>query len=505
MKNRLLPLVIALVSLLATFLFNEYNVRLIRNSGKAEDNINTQSLYRDRTVYSVDNEYYISAPENYIRTGKWVRSPGVSNGDYYRRVPGYSLWYYAFVKPLGIDAGLSVIKIAQLILFSVSVFFVFLTLERLTARRRLSVIFTLLYGLTPMFSGWIYFTMTEALTPVQCVMYLYFITGAYYAQEKRKKYREYFIASIFFGILVMTRPYMAVLGIIPVLLLLRERWDIRILFISFTVPALMVAAWTWRNYKIAGEFVPLEVSVHPQTLDRMKPDMEGLFAFARCWGIDGPESINLYDSLYITALRGDTSSARVNAVIEKFPAGIVAEFGHDRLFTVVKEHQRAIADKAPYHQKRIAMPSEFLPRELKVREMYDELTSEFKAKHPFTYWIKSPAIYLRRMLFHSNTSNVYFFQAKRGNILADAYRYLLFVFHFLMYAFILYNAFFARRTFSRIVFGITPLIFVFFFCVVLRSLEQRYMLPVLPVLLAGMVSAISEISQRLSEGRSKVS
>jgi len=56
------------------------------------------------------------------------------------------------------------------------------------------------------------------------------------------------------------------------------------------------------------------------------------------------------------------------------------------------------------------MPDQYLSTELKVERRYDDLIKDYKKKHFFSYWMITPAIYLKRLAAHSHTANLYFFQ-----------------------------------------------------------------------------------------------
>src|SRR6187200_79492 len=97
-NNKKFLLLLILSSAVFNFSFLEYNNYLIRKDNPTNIEINAKSLAYGQTVFSVDNEYYITPVENFLNGNGWKRGVGVSKGDYFRRVPGYSIVYLFFTE-----------------------------------------------------------------------------------------------------------------------------------------------------------------------------------------------------------------------------------------------------------------------------------------------------------------------------------------------------------------------------------------------------------------------
>jgi hypothetical protein len=142
------------------------------------------------------------------------------------------------------------------------------------------------------------------------------------------------------------------------------------------------------------------------------------------------------------------------------------------------------------------MPDQYLSAQVQVEGRYDDLIKEYKGKHFFGYWIITPAIYLKRMIANSNTANLYFFQGEnREKKYVNLYRNLLLMIHMSVYAAFFLNLFVMRGWVNRLAFVFIPLLFIIFFTVFHREIEQRYMLPILPVLIAGSAYGVERIFQ----------
>ena len=95
-SNKKFLLLLIISAAIFNFSFLEYNNYLIRKDNPGNIERNAASLAYGQTIYSVDNEYYTTPVENFLSGKGWKRGVGFSNGDYFRRVPGYSIVYLFF-------------------------------------------------------------------------------------------------------------------------------------------------------------------------------------------------------------------------------------------------------------------------------------------------------------------------------------------------------------------------------------------------------------------------
>ncbi len=494
---------IVFVSLAIGFSLNEYNLHVIRQNNPANILINAKATLYNETVWSGDNEFYISPPENYLKGKGWRRDPPVGNGSYFRRVPGYSVFYFFFRILFNVPLALKLLKFAQMLLFALSVIYIYKILKLLKFSNVLVAGITFLYGAVPFFSCFAYYTSTESVSPYLAVFYFYFLLKAFYAGDKKLKWNYYLIASLFIGVSILTRPPMALLALSLPLFIYKDYYKekgffyfAKKSFLLTATPLLLISAWALRNYLLTKEFVPLEQAYHPQTLDRMKPEFEGILALTKCWGeaTVGPKDFNSYyipfqDSVLVN---GDTSNVYIENILKAWPVQIINDIGQERLAAVLKEHQRALYLQKPYYDKNIAMPSDYFPLQLKVQSDYHILVSEFTKKHLLTYWLKTPFHYFKNMVFHSNTSQLFIFQKEvLGHQFLFVCKCFLFLLNILLYGVMFCNLFLIKDRILKYLFAVTPLVMLLFFCLIFRQIEQRYMLPVLPLMVIGLAFPIN--------------
>ena len=504
LKILLIILFINLINVVGVGLLNLHLSRMLPTGSYHAVNNNT-------TIFSPDNEYYLDPVDNYLNGKGWRRNPPLGNGSYFRRTPGYSILYFISAK---ITNNHPVYKFYTLIFIQVllqllSVIAIWNMLAFLTNSIVARIITLCIYAIVPFVSSYAFMTITESLYPHLIIFYLYWLLKAYYDSKYSFKERigAFVLAALFLSFSIMTRPVTAILGIPLVFLFYEIIKNDRIIFnkklhiisILLLFPLLIIGTWTYRNYYIAGEFVPLEVAFHPESHDRMKPEFKGLFSFVKAWGEDGAAMNEWQLPLYNAAITGDTSVSYVNKSLSKLPEKIVKEFGRPRLFRIISQYQNTVYSLKPYFDKNIPLPKKYTPLEIDTQSRFDSLTSEYAHLHFIEYYIGAPIIYLKRAVLNSGTSNSYVFQQEfRNNKLLVVLRYIFLFIHILLYSSLIFNCFSFRNN-SRlwILFFLTPAANLLFFVSYFKEIEQRYLLPTLIILLIGFYRPIEVISNYL--------
>ncbi len=488
-KFNLFIVVIIVLATVFSYIFLELNNAAIRLANPNNIEANASSLVHGETVFSIDNEYYLSPVDNYLAGRGWKRSWAVGDGDYVRRVPGYSLLYLAFVKIFGGSGAFLWLKIFQVLVFIATIPLVFYLSRQITSVFSAKVV-TLVYAFTPFFFSWAYFTLTEAITPALTLLYVVFAWKAFRETDSNKKLLHYVVASTFFVAAVLTRPYIALSGIILLYFTFRDYLfgrplNIFRLSLTWMIPAILIGAWAYRNYRLTGEIVFLEKAYHPQSLDRMKPEFRGMFTFTKSWGEDGADFTRYHEPFFWPAVAGDTSSGPIRHILKSWPSHVVSIFGYTRLYAVLKQHQGVISGYKKYYESKQAMPDSFSSAQMRTEESYRDLISEFRKKVPLEYYITARLKYLKRAIIHSNTPNIYLFQQQGLSMPLLIYKRALLLIHISIYLALFLNLFSVKGWATRLVFVYTPLLLLFFLCFIHREVEARYMLPLLPLVIIG--------------------
>lgn len=476
------------ISLLIAFniLFTHYNLQQL----KLDETPEKQLTLHKETIFNGDNEYFLTPVDNYMHQKGWRRSPAVGNAGYIRRVPVYSAIHYVFRSVFDEDNYLFYLKYFQLSLFLVSIFcFSQIALHFLP--RNYARFTTSLYAALPIFSVWTFFTITEAVTPELMLFYIFFLLSAKTSQSGKQKFIFYLLSAFILVLLILTRPYSAIAGILLLYCTIQEfrknRAFFKLLILAY-LPALIVwASWVIRNYSITGQPVLLEQAYHPESLDRMKPEFRGLLNFSKCWGVDGAYFNTYHEPFFKMVLSNQNTDSANQFVLSKLPPEIVQEFGADRLTAVLNKHQQALIKQKPYYDSVIAQPNTYFNEQLKTEQAYNELITEYKQKHAFNYWVGSRLLYLKRLMIHSSCAHIYVLSNPENTFLRLV-KMGMFAVTVLAYLCLILNTLFLQKKnfFHFLTLVIVPVLFVFFFAFIHREIEQRYMLPIFPVLLIGI-------------------
>jgi len=144
--------IICLFSFFSALFYNQLNLSKL-----------PKEKIRDHTTVITQDDYsYLNPPETYLKTGKW-KQDGTTTQSYFLRPPGYGAFYLIFFKLT--NSPLSFLKIAQLLLFSFSVYWFFSITFSLTSNKVVALISSSIYGLSPFLIGFLSYTLSEGDTP----------------------------------------------------------------------------------------------------------------------------------------------------------------------------------------------------------------------------------------------------------------------------------------------------------------------------------------------------
>jgi len=484
-----------LIALIVNFLFCEYNFKKLCSD---ELQTKTQKLtFHQKTIHNIDNKYYNIPPENFIKGKGWRVNPAIGEAGYIRRVPGYSTVYFVFRATFSEANYLLILRCFQFLLFGISCF-TFLGLARYFVNEKMALTIALLYSILPVASVWTYFTLTEAITPAFMIFYIYFLIKGCESLKSSSKLLFYSISFLMLVSLILTRPYVGLSGILFAVALLTDLKHRKITFLQATFTTLIGftvwSTWIIRNYSITGDFIPLEIAYHPQSVDRMKPEFRGMFNLSKARGEDGAYFNTYHEPFFNAVLHRGYSEQNNELVLKKLPERTINELGKSNLIEVLNSHQLAILAQSDLFLDSNTVHINYLPIQHSTERKYNHLIDKIKSDNSVHFYFTARLKYLQRIIVHSNTAHIHVFN-RSMNLMLKGMKAGLFVFHILGYLFIVlgFFVFFKnRKTLPFMMFTVTPLIFVFFFAFVHREVEQRYMLPIYPLIVLGMAWCYSE-------------
>lgn len=494
--------VIICLSALAGCAYNFSNLSLIQERNPSNSAPNSPSTLENITVWSVDNEYYLTPPENFIAGNGWRRSPAVGKGSYTRRTPGYSLVYYSFISLAGKTGGLHLIRAFQFLLYLLSIAAVHKILLLLEAGNFSRRFLTAIYGLTPWFSSYTFYTLTESLSPYLIIFYVLFLFKALKEEEVNKKLLFLMVASFFIGYAILTRPVLGMAGfLLPVAVVLAFKDFVTVkgmlfkMIISGIIPISMLTVWTVRNYMVTGEIIVLEKDLDPETLDPLKPEMKALWGLTKCWGA---EHLWPYqDAIFKNALKGDSLSEKdIMALYKTFPESAVRLLGKDSIIKSLKEYKAILITQNSYYNKLQPLPPDYSSEQKRLTKKFNDMTSRYRQAYPFESYILSPLKYLKLVIFHSNTSNLFLFDKQfRDFKPINLLRLGLAAMHISLFFIYALHILLVRQksVFENLAFLLLPALMIIFFVFYHKEYEQRYMLPLLPLIIIGAHTIIDPV------------
>lgn len=488
-----------------TWGWNSINIRYIAEySSEPAYSIKDGSL-----LSSVDDEYYVTPAENLYDGNGLKRNPGVSSGDYYRRTPGYSLFYYSFLVLFDDSHDRAIaIRISQTALFAISAVVVYLILFKLfEVRRRISLITALLYGCIPTFSAYVANTLTEALTVPLVPVFIFFYFKYFNLRNARKRISGYYllIAGLCWICLVMIRPLMGVLILIPLIelgiyLFKKPQRALRHGVVFLIFPILFFSVWTFRNFKIDGNIVVLEKVSHPESLDLYKPFYFSYVKILSIYGVDHNISRRWYEAYKSEIVNSNRiKKAYKDEFISRLPSKLIETTRRDTLDNYLDLLGEIILMQKPYFQKSYPLPSNYSEKELKFVDFSNRILIKNIEVNKFQYYLLSPLNYLKIAVIHSNTSNIFLFQqVMRDRFLPfNLMRLGLAFFHIglwlLSFVFFIFLISGKSLRLRIMLIGICPFVLLFILSFYFRGVEQRYLLPFLSLLLIFGVSTINSI------------
>jgi hypothetical protein len=391
-------------------------------------------------------------------------------------------------------------------LFSISVFWFYRIALFILKNAELALISAAIYGFSPFFIGFLFYTLTEGITPALLLCFVFLLIKAY-EWEKGKNF-FYLFASFVFSYLFIVRPVLGIFGLLLPVFLFSDHQNKKIKFVILklfafgTIALSLMIAWQIRNYKIAGKYVGLHPIYFEDNNTIYREPFRQFWNFAGGRAERGDRGFSYMIPVWQSAINDDTSGIQINNAIDSLPDHVKEHFGEARLAGVLRDYQGAVLYQKPFYDKQLPMPMEFSPIEMKSINEFKKLTKEYRTEFWYRYYFLSPLKVYSLMSFHSNLSLYIFQKTFRGTFLMETTRFIFYSIHGLCFIFLLVNIFMVRKNILiKSVIALFPFCYVFYLCFVQRGIEERYTLPVLPFLFIGMIYSLKYFYFLLKEKR----
>jgi hypothetical protein len=434
---------IALIGLVFALIIQEFNATSLAG--------NDSSRYG--MIYTADEPSYLSPVRNWLENGTWQDNTE-GNGKYFQRPPGYGLIYGVCILLLGDHAFLG-LKLIHLVVYFFSIVLIGRILKIFVKKDVPALLGTTLFAVLPMFHGFMYYPLTEGVTPFLVLLFL----DRVLKEEDRFDY----VLLLITAIILIVRPQLVVLPLLFfVYFLLKSK---RIPAATLLLGAVPFLLWSIRTVVIEGEWKGLHPIYSKTNVTLFRPSHEKLTQLFRIWEYDGERFHSV-----VGGLKKATSEQEFEKIMDDVPPRF-----HREIKPILFEY-KTLLEHPSYGRSK-----EFRVLEDKFIAEVERVRIELIKTNRFQYHVITPVKSAFYLLTKSQM-NLYVFQATwRGNWLIESLR----VFSILLINLGFIAAFWAMlrvKNYRLAVLAISVLLYFFYLIYFQRMNEERYLTPWLPVL-----------------------
>lgn len=497
-SNERIAIFIGLLSMVFSMAYNEWNIAYLEIA-------HPEKVSEAGTVITSDDASYLVPPQNWLE-GKGWKDNSLGIRSFFLRSPGYGLWFSPFLIAAGEVNGMVVMKYFQILLFALSAHCLFYLLVWIAKRRWLAVTGAVIYGITPFASGFLYYTLTEAISPALVILTTYALYKARNGLHS-EKIRWYFASALVLAFLVLVRPILLPFLILPLIFIWAENFSRKRATLLIGITLLIMGspslAWQIRNYSVAGEITGLHPIYYPHSNSEFRPTHEAAWGFARSFGMSGQEFHELMVPMWESAIQSDTAWYYFEEFRKRVPPFVVEAVGEEKLDSALLAYHTATVYQRYYYARNYAMPREIPSIELDAMKLFNEMESLVRNHHGLYSEVGVPMMVLAEMSMHSNLNMHIFQNTYRGNWLMEVVRWLFAFIHLSCFVAMCYTVVFIQDWRERWLLVILPLGYVLFLAFVIRGIEERYTLPMLPLMLIGLLWAVNDVMVKWNRYKQK--
>ena len=490
-------IVLFFISILYTCSMNMLNIHAIKKANPTNAELNARSLVYNATIYSIDNYWYLNHVKNYLATGKFT----VDTTKYryeVRRTPVYPLFYGAHYLMFGEKGSYISIRYTQTFLLALAVALLFLAVYNFTGNKTIGLFAALLYGLQPCVALSAFYTNTESLSSE---LVCYFLYGLSLCKINPSK-NNWLITGILFALGVLCRPPIIFLAISCLFAIFYfNKWNFKNSIVSgifFTFgAAILLLPWTIRNYIVTnGEIIVME-KYYGDPMDYGMPNVY-LRSWISCWMNPADYSSEKVSNLMLTNLSYKEPISKKNiidSIVDNLPSR--ALIGNNK--TAISS---TLSDLYEYYRfKNLpGFKNQFDSTDKVVTEKMHLLKSNFIKKSAIDYYVITPLLFAKSVIFQSNSTSLTFLDNYHGNYLKIAVKALLYLINVLSFLSILFLLFYIRKYVDVYLISTLGIACTFFVIIyILQYFENRYNFPVYPFMYTLLAISLYEIFSTLKD------
>jgi len=443
----------------------------VSNGGKVRSGV---------SIKTADDASYLAPIKHYL-SGKGWQDGRQGTQRHFTRTPGYGLYCLPFYKLFNEKTALKLIVITQCLWIALIAGLLYLMFLRWKIPDNFSMIAALVFGLIPSFSGYVFYTLTEGLTPV--VIFALFFMYVF----SKKASLALITASAIAGYLILLRPAFASFTLLLLPLFLSNKMT-PLKRITSAIVAIMllfgpITAWEIRNHNLGKQFKGID-NLHsiysPSNNSVWRAPHQAMYGFVKQFNINGQayhtwnhqlESSNLENHLAI------------------FDQQSITTIGRDTLSKYVLLYQQSITEIPLYSSQ-----NKYSNKELLLVEKFTEFKNTYQHEHKFTSYVRTPSKVLKMIVWQSHLNLFQYWNTYSKTWWIKPFSLFTSLLHLSIYLLpLLYLA-----TNKKLILAHWPLmlamgLYLGYLVFIQRGLEQRYTYPLLPILFACSVWVISKL------------
>lgn len=458
--------ILTIIAILATAFvvtLNEYNIQALKQDTGSNSKL----------VQTADDLSYTMPPQNYLSNGVW-KDNRESEISYVMRPPGYGsvILISSLIAPDDLETAQ---KAIQVLFFFLAILLFGKILQSITESNRVSLVGAALFAFLPCYQGFVYYSITEAVTPFLLLLLTFF-----FLSSLRRNSRWYTVGFIFAaGVIFITRIQLIIFPFTFIfILILSSRKQLWVL--ASLIPLIL---WQLRVHHYTGKY-----NLHPiyssSNTDEFRPPHKALTELFKIWEY---RSDNFHGA--VQHLSNGTDSTNLNAALSNVPKHL-----HNEVKPVLSAYQelRSLQEITIQNDNLVLLNE---PEQKFVR--YTELTTQRIASSNIGLAYISTPLKSLSQFFNKSYLNLYLFQKEwRGMMITEILRTLCFALILISFIAVLLTNFMRLELQLTRYLSFPILATLLYLIFVQRLNEERYLVPILPIALIVLMTFIEAIRTR---------
>lgn len=515
LKDRKHLLYIFSTALIFCISINELNIQYIKSINNENKKLNAKSLVHSRTVWSIDNLFYLTQIKHMLNGDGYTLDPNEPEMKV-RRTPVYPLFYGIQYYLFGEEKAHIIIPYIQSIFFAISAVLITLIILYTFGNEQWAKVTGYSYAFLPFISSFCYFTLTESISPFLVVLSMFFFAN--YLRDKSSK--NLIICGIVTGVSFLNRPTAGVVIVGFFLQLLFNKGVLASLNVKIKTMSILafsfilsLSPWIIRNYLITGDIVVAETFYHEAPMDFGKAHIE-LRKLTSCW----TNPTNLPTEKFSNELRLHISQNEpykndkvIDDYIDQWPNNAFNGYTRQELKLALHELNNCFIEKYEFLKNNPnAMRKDFLNRECEEQAYnnFKILKERFIKTAPFRYYIITPLTINKEIAFNSFIHHFAIINPidNEINSLQIFLKSLVYILNVLCFLSPIYFCLFSKFSLDKVLLIMGP-IFVLILtltAIIFRYVESRYIIVIYPYFIITFSFMLIDILNRIKSKKTKL-